>query len=85
VSVAWQSGNPNIQVQDGAILNFTPANWNIEQTVTLESNAETGTIIYDRAIFRCTGAGLAPCQVTALWVEKLSNISGLSILMLEDD
>ncbi len=80
----WQSGNPNIKTQDGASLTFTQSNWNTAQTVTLVSTAETGTTIYDRAIFQLSGAGVTPCEVTAFWVENLPSVAPIMELLLDD-
>jgi hypothetical protein len=84
VAVSWQSGNPNIQVQNGANLIFTPANWNIPQTVTLVSTEETGMIIIEWAQFQVSAPSLEPCQVTAVWMEKTPTLAPL-ILLLEED
>jgi hypothetical protein len=84
VSVAWLSGNPNIKIQDGANLTFTPTNWNVNQTVTLVSTEETSTTIYDRAFFQLSGAGVTPCEVTAFWVEDLPSVSPIIELLLDE-
>jgi hypothetical protein len=86
VAVAWQSGNPNIQVQDGASLTFTQDNWNTAQTVTLVSKTETGTTIFDRAIFQLNGDRVTagPVSVTAFWVENLPSVAPIMELLLND-
>jgi lysophospholipase L1-like esterase len=64
VAVAWVSGDADISVQAGAALVFTPANYDVEQTVTL-SAAEDDDGEHGVAVIRCTADGFAPANVTA--------------------
>ena len=77
VAVAWDSGNANIQVQDGASLTFTQANWNTAQTVTLVSIEDLRTTFPDRAIFQLSGDKVTAdtVSVTAFWVDHLPTCS----------
>ncbi len=64
VATAFQSGDADLTVQSGASLAFTPANWNVPQTVTLaaakDADATNGT-----AAFLVTSSGRPSVAVTA--------------------
>jgi DUF971 family protein len=64
VAVARVSGDADISVTGGASLVFTPANFHVEQMVTL-SAAEDADTANGVAVIRCSAAGHAPAEVTA--------------------
>ena len=53
VAVAFRSGDTDISLRSGASLTFTPADWNVPQTVTLDA-AEDVDAIHGKAIFIVT-------------------------------
>jgi len=58
VSVTRVSGGSNFTVDSGSSLTFTPANWNMDQSVTLAA-AKDPDGIEETAIIRLSAAGLA--------------------------
>lgn len=64
LGVAWTAGDGDISVSVGETLAFTPANWNVPQTVTLaassDSDDENG-----QAVFSVSGASL-PAGIIAV-------------------
>ncbi len=64
VNVARLSGDSDITVQSGASLTFTPANWSLNQTVTLtaahDADSTNGT-----ATLQCSASGLESVDLTA--------------------
>jgi hypothetical protein len=64
VAVARVSGDADIAVQAGSALVFTPANFDVEQAVTL-SAAEDDDSVNGVAVIRCSAADHAPADVTA--------------------
>ncbi len=64
VSVTRTSGDQDISVKTGASLTFTNANWNTDQTVTLQA-ADDHDHINGSAVFTHTGAGGGYDGVTA--------------------
>ena len=67
VNAARTSGDTDINVTSGATLTFTPANYNVPQTVTVAAASDPDTA-NDMAVISVTSAGLAPrtVSVTAL-------------------
>ena len=67
VNAARTSGDTDINVTAGATLTFTPANYNVPQTVTVAAASDPDTA-NDAAVISVTSAGLAPrtVSVTAL-------------------
>jgi len=64
VSVTKVSGDADLFVSSGATLTFTPANWNVGQTVTL-SAVEDADQTNGTASFQLTSTGLSAVSVTA--------------------
>lgn len=57
VNVGRVSGDSDVTVEQGAILTFTPSNWNIPQTVKLFAKVDADSID-DEAIVQTSSAGL---------------------------
>ena len=74
VTVARASGDKDIAVQPGPKLVFGAANWDSNQTVTLQA-AEDADATNGTAIIRCSGTGLFDKEVTA--TEEDNDKSGL--------
>ncbi len=64
VTIAHASGDTDISVQTGASLTFTSANWNVDQTVTLEA-AQDDDIENGIATIRASATGIPDKDVTA--------------------
>ena len=64
VTVVRASGDADIAVSDGANLVFTPANYAVDQTVTLAA-AEDADTANGTAAIQCTAAGYVAAGVTA--------------------
>ncbi|MDC0709368.1 glycoside hydrolase family 48 protein [Stigmatella sp. ncwal1] len=64
VTVAKASGDADLFVSSGATLTFTPANWNVGQTVTV-SAAEDADLTHGTAQFRLTASGFTAVAVNA--------------------
>jgi predicted outer membrane repeat protein len=79
VNVTFQSGDPDITVQSGAVLTFDPANYSVPQTVVLAA-AEDGDRLNDTAIIGISAPGLISCGVTA---GELDNESNPDILFVD--
>jgi glucose/arabinose dehydrogenase len=62
VEVERTSGDADLTVSAGGVRTFTPANWNVAQTVTI-SAAEDAGLENDAAIFRVSAPGLAAYDV----------------------
>jgi hypothetical protein len=65
VSVSRVSGDADLTIQSGGWLVFNDANWNTEQTVTLQA-AEDADMVNSTAVIRCSSLGLANKEVTAI-------------------
>jgi hypothetical protein len=81
VTVAWQSGSPALSIQGGATLTFTPANWNIYQTVQIAATPDKNDM-NATAVFDLSGPGLTGKQVTAV-KGQTGGISPILSLLLE--
>ncbi|MCP5045905.1 MAG: hypothetical protein GY940_01950 [bacterium] len=57
VGVSRISGDTDLNLQSSSLLTFTPDNWNIKQTVTLEAAVDTGDIVNGEATFRLNAGG----------------------------
>jgi hypothetical protein len=83
VAVQRQSGNPEIRVQSGADLIFTPANWNSYQTVRLAATSAYQDIGAP-AVFLLSSAEATSTTVEAERVKKKpSRLIGILNLLLE--
>jgi len=63
VAVTPSTANPDVTIQAGASLVFTPTNWNIEQSVTLRA-ADDDDQSSDSAALACSAPGFAPANVS---------------------
>lgn len=82
-SISRVSGDSDISVTGGASLTFTPANWKVDQSVTLaagdDSDNQNG-----QATIRCSAAGLQSRDVTVTEVDDdplviLTDLSAVSV------
>ncbi|CAN5454610.1 hypothetical protein BH09SUM1_BH09SUM1_19140 [soil metagenome] len=64
VAITRSSGDTDIFVADGALLAFTPANWNVDQTVSL-SASEDQDLANGVAVFQAASPGIVSANVTA--------------------
>lgn len=65
VHVVWLAGDRDISVQPPGSVTFTPADWNVPQSVTLAA-AEDLDAMNHSATLRCWAAGMADRQATAI-------------------
>ncbi|MHC4676353.1 MAG: right-handed parallel beta-helix repeat-containing protein, partial [Planctomycetota bacterium] len=72
VNVTFQSGDPDITVQSGAVLTFDPANYLVPKTVVLAA-AEDEDQLNDTAIIGISGPGFINCAVTAAELDNEPN------------
>ncbi len=69
VNLQHASGDTDLSLSGASSLTFTPANWNVNQTVSL-SAAEDVDVVSGSAIFDVSSAGLATVSVTATEVDN---------------
>jgi hypothetical protein len=69
VSVAHTAGDPDLTVQSGGTLTFTPATWNSWQRVTLAAT-EDADALNGSATITCTASGLPSVPVTATEIDN---------------
>ncbi len=69
VNVAWAAGDADISVQSGSSLDFTTANWNTYQTVTLAAS-EDADALEGSAEILCSADGYADGSITATETEN---------------
>ncbi len=69
VNVQRASGDSDLNLSGASSLTFTPANWNVNQTVLL-SAAEDADVANGSAIFDVSSAGVATVSVTATEVDN---------------
>jgi M6 family metalloprotease-like protein len=65
VSVAWDSGDPDIQVAGGSVLTFTTSNWNTWQTVTLSAGVDDNDILDGTTTIRLAATGYSTKYLVA--------------------
>jgi N-acetylneuraminic acid mutarotase len=81
VTVARKSGSPALSIQGAATLTFTPANWNIFQTVQIAATADRNDM-NATAVFELSAPGLTGKQITAIKGD-LGNIVPILELLLD--
>ncbi len=69
VNLQRASGDTDLSLSGASSLTFTPANWNVNQTVSL-SAAEDVDVVSGSAIFDVSSAGLATVSVTATEIDN---------------
>jgi hypothetical protein len=65
LAVAWSEGDADLTVSAGGTLTFTPANWDLPQSVTLTAAADDGDTAAGSALVLLAGAAVSPAVVTA--------------------
>lgn len=78
VSVANVAGDSGISVQSAPSLTFTPALWNVYQSVTLHA-AEDADTTNGTATIRCSAAGLSSVDLTATEADNDSDAPAVAI------
>ena len=73
VTVARESGDPDITIQSGATLTFEASNYSAPQTVVLAA-AEDEDKLKDAAIIRISASGFINCVVTATELDNEPNL-----------
>lgn len=69
VTTARAEGDPDLGVQSGATLVFTPANWNAYQSLTI-SAARDSDRVHGQAVIRSSGPGAVPCDIVAVELDN---------------
>jgi len=72
VSVAVISGDPDISIQSGSSLLFTPENWDMYQPVTIAASPDADAN-HDTALLRCSADGYVSKDVKVLQYEEPSD------------
>lgn len=78
VSVARSSGDTDLAVAGGAALTFTPANWNVNQNVTIAA-ANDADSLNGSANFTVAAANAASVSVAATEADKDVVVSGCAV------
>ncbi len=68
VTISRTSGDSDISIQSGASRTFTPANWDVYQTVTLEAEQDADAT-NGSAVIQGAGSGLTSASLTATEVD----------------